>query len=280
MDQIDRGTQIVRSALFVPGDRPERFAKALAAGADRVIIDFEDAVEESAKPGARDSLHQFLAQNPDARVWVRINSAGHIQYQADVDFCRRESGVAGIMLPKAEDPALVMDLSDCGKPLWLIIESAIGAATLSLLSATRGVERLCFGSIDRAVDLALEEGTQGGQSMLNTLRAGVILHSKLNGLAPHLDGVYPAIADVSGLAASVKNSHGMGFGGVLCIHPSQMPVIHENLATAVEEVDWARRVREAALNQPGAVKMDGRMIDAPVLARADRIISLASLRHA
>ncbi|SPO55778.1 putative citrate lyase subunit beta [Pseudomonas sp. JV551A1] len=280
MDQIDRGTQIVRSALFVPGDRPERFAKALAAGADQVIIDFEDAVEESAKAGARDSLQTFLLQNPEARVWVRINSTGHVQYQADVEFCSREPGVAGIMLPKAEDPSLVMQLSECGKPLWLIIETAMGAATLSLLSATPGVERLCFGSIDMAVDLALEEGTQGGQSMLNTLRAGVILHSKLNGLAPPLDGVYSAIADVSGLAASVKNSHGMGFGGVLCIHPSQIPVIHESLAPALEEVDWARRVREAAVNQSGAFKLDGRMIDAPVLARADRIISLASLSHA
>lgn len=226
MDQIDRGTQIVRLALLVPGDRPERFAKALAAGADQVIIDFKDAVEESAKAGARDPLQAFLLQNPEARVWVRINSAGHVQYQADVECCSREPGVAGIMLPKAEDPSLVMQLSECGKPLWLIIETAIGATTLSLLSATPGVERLCFGSIDMAVDLALEEGTQGGQSMLNTLRAGVILHSKLNGLAPPFDGVYPAIADVSGLAAPVKNSHGMGFGGVLCIHPSQIPVIH------------------------------------------------------
>ncbi|CAI8906899.1 HpcH/HpaI aldolase/citrate lyase family protein [Pseudomonas sp. IT-P218] len=276
MDQLDRAIQIVRSALFVPGDRPERFAKALAAGADRVIIDFEDAVEESAKPGARDSLQAFLQKNPEARVWVRINSTGHDQYQADVDFCNREPGVAGIMLPKAEDPALVMQLSECGKPLWLIIETATGAATLSLLAATPGVERLCFGSIDMAVDLALEEGTQGGQHMLNTLRAGVILHSKLNRLAPPLDGVYPAIADVSGLAESVKNSQGMGFGGVLCIHPSQISVIHESLAPSANEVDWARRVREAADSQPGAFKLDGRMIDAPVLARAERILSLAS----
>lgn len=183
------------------------------------------------------------------------------------------------MLFRYSAVALVMQLSECGKPLWLIIETAIGAATLSLLSATPGVERLCFGSIDMAVDLALEEGTQGGQSMLNTLRAGVMLHSKLNGLEPPLDGVYPAIADVSGLAALVRNSHGIGFGGVLCIHPSQISVIHESLAPALEEVDWARRVREAPLNQPGAFKMDGRMIDAPVLARADRIISLASLSH-
>ncbi|MBD9462224.1 hypothetical protein [Pseudomonas sp. Pdm06] len=98
-------------------------------------------------------------------------------------------------------------------------------------------------------------------------------------MEPPLDGVYPAIADVSGLAASVKNSHGIGFGGVLCIHPSQISVIHESLAPALEEVGWVRRVREAAVNQQGAFKMDGRMIDAPVLARADRIISLASLSY-
>ena len=71
----------------------------------------------------------------------------------------------------------------------------------------------------------------------------------------------------------------MGFGGVLCIPLSQISMIHESLAPAVEEVDWARRVREAAVNQPGAFKMDGRMIDAPVLARADRIISLARMNE-
>ena len=94
---------VMRSALFVPGNRPERFAKALVSGADIVIVDFEDAVEEQQKARARANLNAFLNDNPDARVWVRVNTAGHAEYQADLEMCLHP-GVDGIFLDRQLQP--------------------------------------------------------------------------------------------------------------------------------------------------------------------------------
>ena len=93
---------LVRSALFVPGSRPERFSKALASGADAVIVDFEDAVEEPLKRQARDNLGAFLTANPAAQVWVRINAPEHAEHFEDVAFCKAHPTVAGVLLPKVE----------------------------------------------------------------------------------------------------------------------------------------------------------------------------------
>ena len=98
---------LVRSALFVPGSRPERFAKALASGADAVIVDFEDAVEEPLKRQVRDNLDAFLRAHAEARVWVRINAPQHAEHFADVAFCKAHANVAGVLLPKVESAAQV-----------------------------------------------------------------------------------------------------------------------------------------------------------------------------
>ncbi|MBW1248735.1 CoA ester lyase [Pseudomonas tolaasii] len=266
------GHGLVRSALFVPGDRPERYGKALNSGADRVIIDFEDAVEESAKRGARTSLGEYLVKHPQVRVLVRINAPGHIEQGEDLAFCRRHAGVVGIMLPKAETAAQLKTAVSTGKPVLPIIESGFGAANLAELVAVPGLERLCFGAIDMALDLGLTDGSAGAALVLDQLRVSLILQSRINGLAPALDGVFPSISDDSGLTYAVQRAQQMGFGGVLCIHPKQVGTIHEALAPALEDVSWARRVLDAAQTQGGAFKLDGQMIDAPVLSRARRIL--------
>lgn len=268
---------IVRSALFVPGSRPERFAKALAAGADAVIVDFEDAVEEPLKRQARDNLGAFL-QEQQASVWVRINAPDHPEHAADLAFCAQQTGVAGVLLPKVESAAQVAAVRQTGKPVWPIIESAKGLLALEQIAHAEGVERLSFGSLDLALDLNLNTGTAAALAFLDQARMSVQLHSRGAGLLPPLDGVFPAIGDPEGLQRAIRHACDMGYGGALCIHPKQVAVIHCALEPDAGDLDWARKVvlASAAANGAGAFQLDGQMVDAPVLLRAQRLLALAS----
>ncbi len=268
---------IVRSALFVPGSRPERFAKALAAGADAVIVDFEDAVEEPLKLQARDNLAAFLAAHPQARVWVRVNAPEHAGHADDLAFCAQQPGVSAVLLPKVENAAQVAVAARTGKPVLPIIETAKGLLALERIAGAEGVERLSFGSLDLALDLNLNTDSASAQHFLDQARMAVQLHSRGADLAPPLDGVFPAIGDPQGQQRAMRHAYDMGYGGALCIHPSQVPLIHGVLAPSSEELAWARRVVDAsvAAKGAGAFQLDGQMIDAPVLLRAQRLLALA-----
>ncbi|WP_273825921.1 HpcH/HpaI aldolase/citrate lyase family protein [Pseudomonas asplenii] len=267
-------SSIVRSALFVPGSRPERFAKALASGADAVIVDFEDAVEESLKRAARDHLGQFLADNPDVRVLVRVNAPEHAEHAADLAFCKRQPGVVGVLLPKVESAAQVAAVAAIGRRVWPIIESARGLLALAEIAGAGGVERLSFGGLDLALDLNLSSGSPAARFALDQARLALILHSRAAGLVAPLDGVHPAIDDPEGLQRSIRHAYEMGFAGALCIHPRQVAVIHAALAPGTEELAWARRVVDAGRDGAGAYQVDGQMVDAPVLLRARRLLGL------
>ncbi|MBC3468273.1 CoA ester lyase [Pseudomonas sp. RW10S2] len=268
---------IVRSALFVPGSRPERFAKALAAGADAVIVDFEDAVEEPLKRQARDNLAAFLAAHPQARVWVRVNAPEHAGHADDLAFCAQQPGVSAVLLPKVENAAQVAVAWRTGKPVLPIIETAKGLLALERIAGAEGVERLSFGSLDLALDLNLNTDSASAQRFLDQARMAVQLHSRGADLAPPLDGVFPAIGDPQGQQRAMRHAYDMGYGGALCIHPSQVPLIHGVLAPSSEELAWARRVVDAsvAAKGAGAFQLDGQMVDAPVLLRAQRLLALA-----
>lgn len=268
-------TDIVRSALFVPASRPERIPKALASGADRVIVDLEDAVEEAVKEQARSNLERFLAENPQARVLVRVNAPGHWAHEADLGLCQRHDGVTGIVLPKAESVEQIQRASLARRPVWPIVESARGLLALAQLASCEAVERLCFGSLDLGLDLNLRTGSEACEQVLGHARFCVLLHSRAAGLAAPLDGVFPAIQDVDGLQRHTRYVGDMGFGGALCIHPSQVAVIHRALQPSPGEVDWARRVAAGADSGAGVFTLDGQMVDAPVIARARAILTLA-----
>ncbi|MBV4482327.1 HpcH/HpaI aldolase/citrate lyase family protein [Pseudomonas khavaziana] len=264
---------LVRSALFVPGSRPERFAKALASGADAVIVDFEDAVEEPLKRQARDNLGAFLHAHPGAQVWVRINAPEHAEHFEDVAFCKAHANVAGVLLPKVESAAQVAVVAATGKPIWPIIESARGLLAVADIAHAPLVQRLSFGGLDLALDLNLSSHSRAAEFALDQARLALIVHSRAAGLVAPLDGVHPAIDDPEGLRRSIRHAYEMGFAGALCIHPKQVPVIHQALAPSAEDLAWAKRVVEAGAHGAGAYQIDGQMVDAPVLLRAQRLLA-------
>ncbi|MDF3934494.1 HpcH/HpaI aldolase/citrate lyase family protein [Pseudomonas citronellolis] len=268
-------TAIVRSALFVPGSRPERFAKALAAGADAVIVDLEDAVEADLKARARADLAAFLDANPQARVRVRVNAAGHPEHAADLALCASLAGVAGILLPKTESAAEVAAAAAGGKPVWVLIESARGLLAVPQIAACEGVERLTFGGLDLALDIGMSSGTAAAASVYDQVRLSLLLHSRVNGLQPPLDTVFPAFDDADGFAATIRHGRDLGLIGALCIHPKQVAVLHAALAPGAEELAWAKRVVDAAQSGAAAFQVDGQMVDAPVLGRARRLLANA-----
>ncbi len=268
-------SQIIRSALFVPASRPERIPKALAVGADAVIVDLEDAVQESLKVEARANLDAFLSSNPEARLLVRINAPEHAGHAADIELCGRHAGVIGVLLPKVECAAQVARVAACGKPVWPIIESAAGLLELPSIARANGVERLSFGALDLGLDLGLSSGSAAAERILDQARYALLLHSRTAALAAPLDSVFPAIEDREGLTRTARDARDMGFDGLLCIHPTQVDTIHRALCPAPEELDWARRVMAAASSGEGVFVVDGQMVDAPVLGRARRLLQRA-----
>src|SRR5690606_36468298 len=134
----------IRAALFVPATRPERFAKALAAGAEAVIIDLEDAVEHPLKEQARNNLREFAQANPQATILVRINDATTSWFEEDLAVCASLPSVRAVVLPKAESAQQVKRVADTGKPVLPIVESPRGVLALAEIAGAPAVERLSF----------------------------------------------------------------------------------------------------------------------------------------
>jgi citrate lyase subunit beta/citryl-CoA lyase len=265
------GTNIAapRSYLFVPGNRPERFEKARAAGADQVIFDLEDAVQADAKPAARAAvLAGASALRP---VLVRINGYDTPWFEDDLAALASCRGVAGILLPKAErveQLSAVLKRAHRDIVLFPMIETARGIANLSALCAAPRVERLVFGTLDFQIDLGIE----GEADELNLFRSQIVLASRLAEIGTPVDGVSTALSDSSIIEAETRRGRRFGFGGKLCIHPAQIDAIHRAFAWSDAQTDWARRVLLAVEASNGAaVAVDGKMVDLPVILKARRI---------
>jgi len=265
----------IRSALFVPASRPERIPKALASGADAVIVDLEDAVEEGLKVEARANLDAFLTDHPQARLLVRINASVHPEQAADLELCRRQPGILGVVLPKVESAVQVSLVAAAGKPVWPAVESATGLHALPAIARVPGVERLTYGGLDLGLDLGLAVGSEAGERIMDQVRYALLLQSRTARLAPPLETIFPAIQDPAGLARRARMACDMGFGGLLCIHPGQVAVVHEAFMPSAEELAWARRVMAEAASGEGVFVVDGQMIDAPVVGRAQRLLERA-----
>ena len=271
-----------RSFLFVPANRPERYAKALASGADAVIVDLEDAIAPADKLLARETLLQTVASLDAAqrgRLLVRINAAGTPWHADDLAALRGLAalGVVTVMVSKAESAAALAEVAahvgpDCA--LLPLIESVAGLDAVNVLAASPQVLRLVFGHLDFQADAGLACGLD--ESELTPVRLALVLASRRAGLAAPVDGISPGTQDTAQLSLDAARSRRGGFGGKLCIHPAQVAVVHAAFAPSALEIDWARRVQAAFAAAGGGVfSLDGRMVDAPVLRLAQRTLAQA-----
>ncbi len=261
-----------RTLLFVPADRPERFAKAPASGADLVVLDLEDAVAPDAKTTAREHAVAWLAEHGGG---VRINAAG-TDWHAD-DVAAVAAHVCVVMVAKAESPealtALAARLAP-GSAVLALVETAAGVARAVAVAAAPGVDRLAFGSYDLAAELGVSPDDREAMAWS---RGALVVASAAAGLPAPFDGVTGDIRDDDRLRSDVRASARTGFSAKLCIHPRQVPVVHEALAPSAEELAWAKAVVSAAAGG-GVSVVDGRMVDKPVVERARRL--LATVRPA
>lgn len=261
-------TTLHRSYLFVPGNRPERFDKACATAAHAVIVDLEDAVPAAEKSTARVATVAWLsAKRP---VIVRINAADTEWFADDLALCALP-GVAGIILPKAEQPEQIARVAAAGASTILpLIESARGFHAVDMLARCPQVLRLVFGTVDFRLDL----GIDGERDELLYFRSRLVLISKLAGLQAPVDGVTLAIGDVAQIDDDTRYGRRLGFGAKLCIHPQQVAAVNAAFLPSAEELAWARRVVDAADAAGGAaVALDGKMIDRPVILQARQTIA-------
>jgi len=265
--------------LFCPADRPDRYAKALAA-ADAVIIDLEDGVGADGKDAARAAL--VAADLDPARVIVRINATGTPEHGADIVALRR-TGYRQIMLPKTETRKQLDELPLRG--IWRVValcETPLGIVNAAEIAAAPGVIAVMWGAEDliAAMRGRTSRRPDGGyRDVALHARSAVLLAAAAHG-RPAIDAVYVNIPDPDGLAAEAQDAAASGFTHKGCIHPSQVAVVRTAFRADEAQAAWARRVlaaaRDAGARDKGAIKVDGQMIDAPLIRQAEAII--ASLR--
>ena len=257
--------------LFVPADRPDRWAKAFAAGTDAVILDLEDGVAASAKPGARRALREGrdAIDAAPCPILVRVNARSSDDYSLDLDSVR-DLGLAGVMLAKAETAADVEATSAAtGAPVVALIETARGLAAARLIAAA--CARIAFGSIDFAADL----GTAHTRAALASARSELVLASRLADRPAPIDGVTTSVKDPDLVRADAAHACELGFSGKLLIHPAQIAPAMDGFRPSDDDVAWAERILSAR-GALGAAAVDGAMVDAPVFLRAEQILRRAA----
>lgn len=263
-----------RSYLFVPGNRPERFGKALASGADSVIIDLEDAVPPDNKAAARETVRHWLSthsESANGRLVLRINAAETPWFVEDLALCRLP-GFAAVMLAKTENPSQLGAFND-SIPIIALIESALAFENLRAIADAPSVQRLAFGAIDFQLDM----GMRATYDDLIHFRSQLALVSRLAGLLAPIDSPSTALDNNEEVEFETRRASRLGFGAKLCIHPRQVSVVNYNFSPTNDEIDWAQRVLAAVSQSHGAaVALDGQMIDKPVAIRAHDILNRAS----
>ena len=276
-------TRPVLVALYVPGDRPDRFAKALAAGADQVILDLEDAVAVERKELARSAVAELLAGEVSGRVAVRPNGAGTPWHQADLAMLATAPHRPALRLPKVESPADVDRVLAAlaagagggtgGSPgeveLTCLLESALGVEHALAIATHPAVTAIGLGEADLRADLGItaEEG-------LDWLRVRTVVAARAAGLEPPAMAVYPRLDDPDGLRASCRRGAALGLRGRTAIHPKQIAGIREAFAPTAAEVADAEQVLAALTGSAGAVRLpDGQMVDEAMAAEARRTLA-------
>lgn len=268
----------LRSLLFVPADRPERFAKAVASGADAIILDLEDSVAPERKAFGRDAAREWLGGERECSVLVRINPLDSDHAPHDL-VAILPAAPDALVLPKADGAGSVEQLQAMagGNPVPPILPIALetpgglfglaGFATIgaSLCGLTWGAEDL-----STAIGAASARDGEGQFTPPFAMARNMALFAARAAGVQAIETVYPAIGDLAGLATSVAQARRDGFTGMLAIHPAQVPVINDGMTPTRAELDRAQAIVDAFAANPGAgaLQLDGRMIDRPHLVLA------------
>jgi citrate lyase subunit beta/citryl-CoA lyase len=273
-----------RSVLFTPGDRPEMLRKAPGAGADVVVFDLEDAVAPARKDEAREAVWDCFADpefDPDAEVCVRVNDPETADDDLDV-VLEAEGLPDSVMLPKADDADDVETLSrllrerDRKLPVIAIVESASGVLSAEAIAAHDRTDAVAFGAEDLSADLGATR-TAGGEEVLYA-REHVVLAASAAGVDA-IDTVFTDVRDTEGMREAAAFARQLGYDGKMAIHPGQVDPINEAWTPAPDRVEWARKVlearEEAEAEDRGVFRVDDEMIDAPLIAQAERVLALA-----
>ncbi|MEU5072374.1 CoA ester lyase [Streptomyces asoensis] len=266
--------------LYVPGDRPETVTKALACGADVVIVDLEDAVAPDRKEYARAATAERLGEPQPVPVHVRVNSLDSPFAAADLRTMAALPGVAALRLPKVTSPHQITRVaesvppSDRGAvPLHALLETALGIEhAYAIACAHPSLRGIALGEADLRADLGVR-----ADAGLDWSRARVVVAARAAGLAPPPQSVHPDIRDLEGLATSCAHGRTLGFLGRAAIHPRQLPIIEQAYLPTQHELEEAETiVKAAAIDQGAQALPDGRFIDAAMVATAQRTLSLAA----
>jgi citrate lyase subunit beta/citryl-CoA lyase len=231
----------LRSVLYVPGDKPRALEKARTLNADAVILDLEDAVAPEHKAAARGNVRAaLLAGGWPGPVFVRVNGPGSA-WAADDREMARQSGAAGLVLPKVEDARTVTALA-CGLPVWAMIETPAGVLNAPAIAAVPDVAGLLVGANDLARALRTRPDPQR-RPLLHALSA-VVLAARAHGKTP-LDAVYNDVRDPAGFAAECEQGRSLGFAGKTVIHPDQIAPAHAAYGVTARQAEEARAVLAA-----------------------------------
>lgn len=274
-----------RSLLFVPGDRPERFAKAEASGADALILDLEDSVTPEHKAAAREAVYDWLNAAHTCPVIVRINPIDTDAAADDLAALRRRWPDA-IMLPKAEGADSIRALVQAagqGCPAILPVATETPAAVFALGEYRSVAAHLCgltWGAEDLPAAIGASSAREADGSYTppyQMVRSLCLFGAHAAGVQA-IDTVYPDIADRDGLAAYVSRARRDGFTGMMAIHPVQVPIINAGFSPSEAEVTRAQQIIDAFAANPGAgaLRLDGKMIDRPHLKQAEAILARVS----
>jgi len=280
MTPFNRGEQtavpnLPLTYLFVPGNRADRFDKAVASQAGAIIVDLEDAVAPNDKAAARAKFAAWFRAYDSApeRILVRINDESTPWFDEDIALIA-ESGVRGVVLPKAESTSQIERIGSAlaaNSFVVPLVETAKGILDVDSLARTAHVQRIAFGTLDYALNLDLTGDDRG----FAYPACRIALASRAAGIASPIAGVTTEIDDQSRLLADLDFARACGFGAKLCIHPKQVDAIHAAMRPSEAEIAWAKRVADAAESGQGAVQLDGKMVDRPVIAKAMRILARA-----
>ena len=269
-----------RSLLFAPANRSEVHAKALAAGADLMCLDLEDAVPEEQKAQARATGVAFLAEGGTGSTRVlRINALRSAFGVADMDALLTAAPQSGILfLPKVQSPGEVDLAADLlteaapGLKLAVLIETGRGLqAAHEILGASDKIAFAMFGGVDLAADLGVAVAHEPLLYARQRLAHAAALHS-----VPLLDVPCLAFRDEAAIRQEAEVAKALGFSGKASLHPAGLAPIHQIFTPSAAEIARARAIVEAYRQSPnGLAKIDGKLIEKPVVRGAQRIIALA-----